>query len=77
MKELFSVVYITDNEHEKLSAEIHFKEQILCQISQDQGLEELEIEFFHLSYLDIPQTNFKFLLQDFLEVVQETIAGFV
>ena len=76
MKNLFSIQYVSDNEHEKLTAEIHFKEQILCQISQDEGLEKLEIEFFHLYYTEMMQPNFKFSLQDFLDIVQEAIAGF-
>lgn len=74
MKSKFNVDYVSDSQYEKLTIEISFDGQILCQINQDKGKENLEIEFFHQYYLNKNDYIFKFLLKDFLSIVDEAIS---
>ena len=76
MKSKFNIDYVSDSSHEHLTAEISFDGQILCQISQEKGEENIEIEFFHLFYQDKNDVRFKFRLSDFYFIVDEVIQGF-
>lgn len=74
MKSKFNVDYFSDSEYEDLTIEISFDGQILCQINQDKGKNNLEIEFFHQYYLEKKEHKFKFLLKDFMSVIDEAIS---
>ncbi|CAI2021305.1 Uncharacterised protein [Serratia fonticola] len=48
--------------------EISYKEQVLCQLYKDNGLDKVEIEFFSDAQLLTSQDAMKFSLDDFLQV---------
>lgn len=51
--------------------EISYKEQVLCQLYKDNGLDKVEIEFFSDTQLLTSQDAMKFSLEDFLQVLAE------
>lgn len=42
----FEIVFFSDSHYEELTAEITYKGQILCQLNQDKGIDNIEVEFF-------------------------------
>lgn len=46
MDNAFEVVFFSDSHYEELTAEISYREQILCQLNQDKGADAVEVEFF-------------------------------
>ncbi|EMI5491320.1 hypothetical protein REJ26_002443 [Providencia stuartii] len=72
MKNDFSVDFFSDSRYEKLTAEISYKGQILCQINKDKGPNEVEIEFFNDSRLLAEEVEMKFPLDVFISILNET-----
>lgn len=68
----FEVIFLTDQRHEKLTAEISFCGQILCQINKDKGNNKVEIEFFTDFRILKENPTMKFYLDDFIKLLQET-----
>ncbi|MCG8428148.1 MAG: hypothetical protein MI754_12395 [Chromatiales bacterium] len=71
MKSKFSVDFFSDEQYEYMTAEILYDGQILCQISQNQGKEDMEIEFFHEQRVLEKQPKMKFLISDFFSVIED------
>lgn len=72
MANFFEVVFFSDSRYEKLTAEIAYKGQILCQLNQDKGADAVEIEFFADSRLLAQPVEMKFPLDDFIDVLNTT-----
>jgi hypothetical protein len=71
MKSKFSVDFFSDEQYEYMTAEISYGDQILCHISQDQGKENMEIEFFHEQRVLEKQPKMKFLISDFFSLIED------
>ena len=67
----FSIDYLSDTQYEKITIEISYKEQILCQLNKDKGNDNIEIEFFHESRILPDQVIFKFPLEEFISLLNE------
>lgn len=67
----FDVVFLSDCRYEKLTAEISFSNQILCQINKDKGTDKIEIEFFTDFRILNENPVMKFYLDDFIKLLQE------
>ncbi|CAI1169850.1 Uncharacterised protein [Serratia quinivorans] len=39
----FEIVFFSDSHYEELTAEITYKGQILCQLNQDKGIDNIEV----------------------------------
>ena len=71
MKTKFTVDFFSDEKYEYLTAEISYDGQILCQVNQDQGKGIFEIEFFHEQYVLDKQPRMKFIVGDFISVLED------
>lgn len=71
MSKRFTVDFYSDEQYEKLTAEISYDNQILCQISQDNGVENMEVEFFNEQRILDKSPRLKFPLNDLLELIEE------
>ncbi|MEM0571853.1 hypothetical protein [Salmonella enterica] len=71
MKSDFSVVFFSDSRYEELTAEISYKGQIVCQLNKDKGENAVEVEFFTDSRLLSESVEMKFLLDEFIAVLNE------
>ncbi|GGX72913.1 hypothetical protein [Saccharospirillum salsuginis] len=67
----FSVDFFSDVQYEYMTAEISYKGQILCQISQDKGSSNMEIEFFHEQRIVGEQPKMKFPIKDFITLIED------
>lgn len=70
MNKQFTVDFFSDEQYDKLTAEISYGNQILCQINQDQGVDNMEVEFFHEQRLLDKAPQLKFPLSDLLEIIE-------
>lgn len=70
MASKFKVSFFSDEQFELMTAEILFNDQILCQISQDQGVENMEIEFFHEHYILKKEPRMKFPISEFFSLIE-------
>ncbi|WP_020559063.1 hypothetical protein [Thiofilum flexile] len=77
MRKDFSVSFFSDSNYQFMTAEIYFKTQILCQINKDKGPDKVEIELFHDWYIRDDNPKMKFLLSDFLDVLDSTVKDLV
>ncbi|MEM7173353.1 MAG: hypothetical protein AAF530_24530 [Pseudomonadota bacterium] len=77
MNKSFEVFFFSDKQYEKLTAEIHFAGQILCQISMDRVPDNMEIEFFHEQYQMESEPKMKFPLGEFISVLEEVKSDLV
>ncbi len=67
----FSVDFFSDSKYKKMTAEISFDGQILCQLNKDQGFDKIEMEFFHDQRLLQKNVIMKFYVADFLEILKD------
>ncbi|ODI96653.1 hypothetical protein BFR91_03425 [Acinetobacter pittii] len=67
----FSVDYFSDTRYEKITIEISYKNQILCQLNKDKGNDNIEIQFFHEWRILPDQVIFKFPLEEFISLLNE------
>ncbi|CAI1694084.1 Uncharacterised protein [Serratia quinivorans] len=67
----FEIVFFSDSHYEELTAEITYKGQILCQLNQDKGIDNIEVEFFSDSRLLAEEVAMKLPLDEFLSVLTE------
>lgn len=74
MKSKFSVDFFSDEKYEFMTAEISFDGQILCQISQDQGIEHMKVEFFHEQRVLESHPKMKFSIDEFFCLI-ESVKG--
>ncbi|WP_118986681.1 hypothetical protein [Photorhabdus sp. CRCIA-P01] len=72
MRTDFNVDFFSDNKYEELTVEISYKNQILCQINKDKGIEHIEVEFFPDLRILSEQVELKFPLDEFIELLIET-----
>lgn len=75
MKSKFSVDFFSDERYEYMTAEISYEGQILCQISQEQGKGNMEIEFFHEQRVLENEPRMKFFYSDFFSLIEEVKAN--
>jgi hypothetical protein len=73
----FEVDFFSDSRYEKLTAEISYKGQILCQLNQDKGPDAIEVEFFSDSRMLTESIEMKFPLYEFLKVLAEAKADLI
>ncbi|WP_027711937.1 hypothetical protein [Dickeya chrysanthemi] len=73
----FEVDFFSDSRYEKLTAEISYKGQILCQLNQDKGPDAIEVEFFSDSRMLTESIEMKFPLNEFLKVLAEAKADLI
>ena len=71
MTSKFSIDFFSDKKYDYMTAEISYGGQILCQINQDKGIENLEIEFFHDQIILKDQPVMKFTLDEFFSVIND------
>ncbi len=71
MKSKFSVDFFSDEQYKYLTAEILYNGQVLCQINRDNGIENMEVEFFHDQYILEEEFRMKFPINDFLSVIED------
>jgi len=67
----FEITFFSDSKYEEITAEISYKDQILCQLNKDKGPDNIEIEFFSDARLLAEQDRMKFSLSSFLQVITE------
>lgn len=67
----FCVDYFSDTKYEKITIEISYKDQVLCQLNKDKGDDNIEIEFFH-EFRELPkEVALKFPLDEFICLLNE------
>lgn len=71
MRTDFDIVFFSDSRYEELTAEISYKDQLLCQLNKDKGIDNIEVEFFADARMLAEQVAMKFPLNDFLSVLEE------
>ncbi|MBL5862572.1 hypothetical protein JBO49_18400 [Serratia fonticola] len=71
MRTDFEITSFSDSRYEELTIEISYKEQILCQLNKDNGLDKVEIEFFSDARLLTEQDAMKCNLEYFLQIIAE------
>lgn len=67
----FNVDYFSDTRYEKITIEISYKNQILCQLNKDKGNDNIEIQFFHEWRILPNQVIFIFPLEEFISLLNE------
>lgn len=73
MNSKFSVDFFSDVKYKKMTAEISYNGQILCQINQDKGPDKMEVEFFHEQRLLTNDTTFKFSIDEFISLFESAV----
>lgn len=71
MENNFEITFFSDSKYEEITAEISYKDQILCQLNKDKGPDNIEIEFFSDARLLAEQDRMKFSLSSFLQIITE------
>jgi hypothetical protein len=69
-----SIDCVSEMTHEHLLVEISYKKQMPCQISKENGNENMEIEFLTDFYVLPQSVRMKFPLQSFEQCVKEAAA---
>ena len=77
MSERFTVDFYNSEQYEKLFAEVSYGGQPLCQINQDQGLNNLGVEFFYKQRVSDNQPQLKFPLEELLSAIEVAVDRFV
>lgn len=67
----FDITFFSDSRYEELTAEISYKDQIICQLNKDKGIDDIEVEFFSDTRLLPKMREVKFPLSEFLSVLIE------
>lgn len=67
----FDITFFSDSKYEEITAEISYKDQILCQLNKDKGPDNIEIEFFSDARVLAEQDKMKFSLSRFLQIIAE------
>lgn len=67
----FSVDYVCPAKYNNLAAEISYRGQIICEISQESSSEGLEICFFHETRVLSSSVELKFPLAEFMTLVDQ------
>lgn len=67
----FEITFFSDSKYEEITAEISYKDQILCQLNKDKGPNNIEIEFFSDARILSEQDAMKFSLNSFLQILEE------
>ncbi|KAA6100197.1 MULTISPECIES: hypothetical protein [Pantoea] len=67
----FELTLFSDSKYEEITAEISYKDQILCQLNKDKGPDNIEIEFFSDARILAEQNAMKFSLSSFLQILAE------
>ncbi len=65
-----SIDFVSDMDHEYLTAEISFDGQRLCVLDREGGNERMEIEFLADLYVLPNNVRMKFSLSDFLKTIE-------
>ena len=71
MNDNFDITFFSDSNYEKITAEISYKGQMLCQLNKDKGPDNIEIEFFSDASVLAEQDKMKFSLSGFLQIIAE------
>ncbi|MEK6305332.1 MAG: hypothetical protein V4752_03255 [Pantoea dispersa] len=71
MNNYFELTLFSDSKYEEITAEISYKDQILCQLNKDKGPDNIEIEFFSDVRILAEQNAMKFSLSSFLQILAE------
>jgi len=71
MNDNFEITFFSDSKYEEITAEISYKDQILCQLNKDKGPDNIEIEFFSDARVLAEQDKMKFSLSSFLQIIAE------
>ncbi|MBN7120671.1 hypothetical protein BSU01_02910 [Erwinia billingiae] len=69
----FEITFFSDSKYEKITAEISYKDQIVCQLNKDKGPDNIEIEFFSDARMLAEQNAMKFSLSCFLQILEEAM----
>jgi len=67
----FEIILFSDSKYEEITAEVSYKDQILCQLNKDKGPNNIEIEFFSDARILAEQNAMKFSLTSFLQILAE------
>lgn len=71
MNNYFELTLFSDSKYEEITAEISYKDQILCQLNKDKGPDNIEMEFFSDARILAEQNAMKFSLSSFLQILAE------
>lgn len=69
----FEITFFSDSKYETITAEISYKDQIVCQLNKDKGPDNIEIEFFSDARMLAEQNAMKFSLSSFLQILEEAM----
>ena len=71
MESGFRVSHYSDGNYKYMTAEVRYDGQILCQISQDNGVgDNMEVEFFYDHYRLGVEPRMKFPVGEFLSIIE-------
>ena len=66
----FSIDFVSDTDHEHLTAEVSFNGQRLCVLDKESGNDRMEIEFLADLYVLPESVRIKFSLAEFLKIIE-------
>ncbi|MDF7675791.1 hypothetical protein PT286_03460 [Neisseriaceae bacterium ESL0693] len=67
----FQIDFFSDVKYEDITIEISFKGQLLCQFNKDNGIDNIEVEFFHDMRLSGQNVRLQFTLNEFMNILNE------
>ncbi len=68
---MFKIIIASDDNHEKVFAEIYFHEKYVALINQEKGIDELELEFPDCDNMDQQFIIRAIPLKEFIGLIQE------
>jgi len=72
---MFSMFMVSTSAREKLSVEIHYGGQILCQVYEDEVIGGMRIDFSCDKYVGVPDVEMIFPVDAFKRVLDEAVAA--
>ncbi len=72
---MFSMFMVSTSRREKLSVEIRYGGQILCQVYEDEVVGGMRIDFSCDKFVGVPDVEMIFPVDEFTRVVDEAVAA--
>ncbi len=73
----FSIEFVSDSRYEFMVVEISYREQLLCRLNKENGVENIEVEFDFDSRVLSSDVQMKFPLLEFEKILEEARADLV
>lgn len=71
MSSNFQIDFFSDSKYEDITIEISYNGQLICQLNKDNGINNVEIEFFQDMRLLNQDVTLKFSLDKFMSILNE------